>query len=344
MNRFIDTLLGQCPDRPPVWMMRQAGRYLTEFREERAKTPDFMQFCHDIDAVVRVTLQPFKRFDLDAAIIFSDILTIPYAMGHNVRFIKGEGPILDKPLTPGNVLRNLQDDQLTFVMQGIHATRQTMNEQNMQHIPLLGFSATPWTLMCYLMEGTGSKQGFHKAQTALKEHPNWCHSIAKALNTYIIDYVLRQVDAGANAIMLFDSWASLVPQPLYESIFIPCQEQLIHHIHQHTDVPVVLFAKEANTHLDYLVQTGADGLSVGLDHDIPTLCQQYPHVTWQGNLDPDLLKHGHLTDIDRAIDAMLPQEPARYIANLAHGIRPETPVDHVSHFVQRVVNHQWTTI
>lgn len=336
MNRFIKVLQGESVDRPPIWMMRQAGRYLPEFKQERAKNPDFMSFCHDIESVVRVTLQPFKRFNLDAAIIFSDILTIPHAMGHNVRFVKGIGPILDSPLQPNQSLLKLQSADLQFVMKGIEATRSAMDHQALSHIPLLGFSATPWTLLCYLMAGSGSKEGFTQAIDALNNHHQWVNTIAIELNQIITDYVLQQIDAGANAIMLFDSWAQLVPRSHYESIFIPCHEKLIANIRRHTDAPVILFAREANVSIPCLIDTGAHGYSIGLDHHIPTLCQQFPQVTWQGNLCPDLLADGSMVDIDLAIQKMLPQQPARFIANLAHGIRPHTPIENVQHWVNQI--------
>ncbi len=330
--RFFNAVYGNPVDRTPIWMMRQAGRYLPEYQKTRKIEPNFMRFCRNPDLVCEVTLQPLKRFPLDAAIIFSDILTIPDAMGHSVAFTPGHGPQINPPLNLGDPLRAQANliKNLSFVGNGLS----TVKKELPPGFPLLGFAATPWTLACYMIQGH-SAPGFPKIMEATQTHTKWLLSTLEEITEITIDYLLMQHEHGANAFQLFDSWASLLNAKNYEQFSLQWTARIIESVRSQTQTPVIFFAKNAPVSPVILAQTECQVLSLDAHTSLHKTRQQLPNLTLQGNLDPEILLKAK--DVQKETEKMItPHLGNRYIANLGHGILPKTPIESVETFIQTV--------
>lgn len=321
---------------PPIWLMRQAGRYLPEYRELRGKASGFLDLCLSPDMATEVTLQPIRRFGFDAAILFSDILTVPYAAGQEVRFVEGEGPRLG-PIEPGlDGLDAMPEglDRLAPVYETVSRVRSALPADT----ALIGFAAAPWTLACYMVGGGGDREFVRVRLEALRDPDRFAGLLEKIADATAA-HLLRQIEAGADLVQLFDSWAGLVPADRVDSWVIAPTRRIVDRIRAaQPAVPVIGFPRGAGLHLAaYATQTRVD--VVGLDSTVPagwarTALQEA--VLVQGNLDPLALIAGGAA-LDDGVDQVLGGvDPARLVFNLGHGVRPETPIAHVERLVARV--------
>ncbi|MDP9139757.1 MAG: uroporphyrinogen decarboxylase, partial [Pseudomonadota bacterium] len=262
-DRFLRALRRQPVDRTPVWMMRQAGRYLPEYRVSRAKAGDFMSLCRNAELCCEVTLQPLARFDLDAAILFSDILTVPDAMGLGLRFVEGEGPVFDRPLRDARSIEALgvpdPEGELRYVMNAVRTIRSALGNR----LPLIGFSGSPWTLATYMVEGAGGSD-YTIIKRMAYDAPEMLDSLLAKLSASVSLYLEAQLSAGADALMIFDTWGGILAPHDYLRFSLEPMARIVAHLKRVApDVPVILFTKNGGQHLEAMAETGCDAL--GLD-------------------------------------------------------------------------------
>jgi len=321
---LIRTLKQQETDRTPVWVMRQAGRYLPEYREVRKQAGDFMTMAKNPEMVCEVTLQPLKRFPLDAVIIFSDILTIPDAMGLGLYFVTGEGPKFKKPITSERDVDNLPsidvNQDLKYVMDGIALTSKTLDNA----VPLLGFCGSPWTLLTYMVEG-GSSKTFSKAKAFLLNHTNAAHKLLQKITDSSIEYLNAQIESGANAVQVFDSWGGALSPEMYQVFSLDYMQQIVKGVKsKNPDTPVILFSKGVQYNLSKMADSGADCLGVDWTTDL-SLARKLTQdkVALQGNLDPCVLFADNdviESEVKKVLDSY--GKGSGHIFNLGHGMQP----------------------
>ncbi|HDI2490603.1 TPA: uroporphyrinogen decarboxylase [Acinetobacter baumannii] len=326
-DRFLRALLREPVDTTPIWMMRQAGRYLPEYRETRSKAGDFLSLCKNTEFACEVTLQPLRRYDLDAAILFSDILTIPDALGLGLYFETGEGPKFHKTVRTEQDVVNLPKlnakADLDYVMNAVSTIRSALGGQ----VPLIGFSGSPWTLATYMVEGGSSKE-FRFTKQMMYAQPEVLHALLDHLADSVIDYLNAQIDAGAQAIQIFDSWGGALAHREYVEFSLNYMKKIIAGLQREKDgrrIPVIVFTKGGGQWLEPMITTGADAL--GLDWTTPLNTARNVvsgRVALQGNLDTAVL-YGSAASIEKAVKAMLDDayangEKTGYVANLGHGI------------------------
>jgi uroporphyrinogen decarboxylase len=325
---LLDTLRGQSGPRRPVWLMRQAGRYLPEYRALRAEKGGFLELVHDSKAAAEITLQPIRRFGFDGAILFSDILVIPHALGQDLAFLEGEGPHLSPPLVD-RALSALEPAHGR--LEPIYGTVRLVREQLGPETTLLGFAGSPWTVATYMIAGLGSRDQ-HAARVMAYRDPAALQAIVAAIAALTVEYLSGQIAAGAEAVQLFDSWAgSLAPAEFERWVIAPNAAIVAALKARHPDVPVIGFPKGAGEKLPaYARETGVD--AVGIDETIDPLwaARELPSdLPVQGNLDPLLLLAGG-DELDRAATKILDAFADRpHVFNLGHGIDKETPIAHV---------------
>jgi uroporphyrinogen decarboxylase len=312
-------------ERTPLWVMRQAGRYLPEYREVRKKAGDFMTMAQNPEMVCEVTLQPLRRFDLDAVIIFSDILTIPDAMGLGLYFVTGEGPKFKNPIASEkdvDALPNIDVNvDLKYVMDGISLTSKTLDQQ----VPLLGFCGSPWTLLTYMVEG-GSSKNFAKAKSFLLNHPTASHKLLQKLTDASIDYLNAQIESGANAVQVFDSWGGSLSPEMYQVFSLDYMKQIVSGVkNKNPTTPIILFSKGVQYNLSKMADTGADCLGVDWTTDL-SLARELTNnkVALQGNLDPCIL-YAEDKVIELEVQKVLNSFGAGngHVFNLGHGMHPD---------------------
>lgn len=264
-DRFLRALLKQPVDRTPIWIMRQAGRYLPEYRATREQAGDFMSLCKNPELACEVTLQPLRRFELDAAILFSDILTIPDAMGLGLYFETGEGPCFESPIRRAADIKNLPipdpEGELRYVMDAVRTIRRELDGS----VPLIGFTGSPWTLATYMIEG-GSSKTFSKSKTMLFDQPALAHQLLEKVTESVTSYLNAQVAAGAQALMMFDTWGGSLNPEMYRAFSLDYMRQIVANVTREADgrqVPIILFTKGGGQWLNEMADTGCDGL--GLD-------------------------------------------------------------------------------
>ena len=335
-----DTLLraarGETTDYAPVWIMRQAGRYLPEYRAKRAME-EFFTVVRTPELATEITLQPIERFPLDAAIIFSDILVIPQALGMECLMIKGRGPVFPEPLATPDDLKRLVvpdvEETLGYVMDALTLTRKTLAGR----VPLIGFCGAPWTLMAYMIEGGGSKS-FEASKTWLFKYPEASHQLLQTLTDVLIDYVCAQVAAGAQLIQVFDSWAGLLSPAAFNEFALPYLNQVAEGLQKaHPDIPKTVFAKGAYYALEDLADSAYD--VVGLDWTMdPKAARKRVagKVVLQGNLDPCMLFAEPATIREEVKRMVGDFGPGGYIANLGHGMLPSHDPEHARVFIEAV--------
>ncbi len=333
---FLRAARGETTERTPVWVMRQAGRYLPEYRALRAEEA-FFDVCRTPELAAQVTLQPVDRFPLDAAIIFSDILVVPQAMGMSVRIVKGEGPRFDDPLTaPADLSRltrpNVLQD-LGYVFDALTLTRARLQGR----VPLIGFCGAPWTLMAYMIEGAGSKT-FARAKSWLYRHPEASRDLLDRLTDVLIEYLVAQIDGGAQAVQVFDSWAGLLGPQEYHTFMIPSLRRIAQEVStRRPDPPRIIFARGAHYALGSLAESGFD--VIGLDWTMNPLQARTvvgSRVTLQGNLDPSVL-YAEPEVIRREVRRMLTEfGTIGHVANLGHGLHPDHDPESVRVFIEAV--------
>lgn len=332
-HRFIKALLRQPVDKTPLWLMRQAGRYLPEYRELRAQTPNFLTFCKTPQLACEATLQPLRRFDLDAAIIFSDILTIPDALNVGLEFAKGEGPIIHQPIRSMADVAKLPNisvvNDLSYVSDAIKLTKKALNNK----VPLIGFAGSPWTVACYMVEGSGSKT-FLTIRQMLYKNPEILTALLENLTQLTHDYLQMQVDAGADVIMIFDTWGGLLTPKMYQEFSLRYMRQLAKKI----KVPVILFSKGADSCLEMIADSDCQGVGVDWTIDIGEAKRRIgDRVAVQGNLDPAVLLSTPEKVQAAARDILNAWGDAPgHIFNLGHGIDLKTPIENVQALVEEV--------
>lgn len=335
-DRLLRAARRQPVDRTPVWIMRQAGRYLPEYRALRAED-EFFTVCRTPELAAEVTLQPLRRFDLDAAIIFSDILVVPQAMGMDVQMVKGRGPVFPDPLVSPRDLDTLQDpdvgEALGYVSDAIRLVVRELDGS----IPLLGFCGAPWTIMAYMIEGGGSKT-FSKSRTWLFAEPEASKRLLDRIADLSIAYLSNQIDAGVSAVQVFDSWAGVLGYREFEEFARPAMRRIVREVKaRHPHVPVIGFAKGAPLALPGLAADGFDVLGLDWSMD-PEWSRRITgeSVALQGNLDPAALFASPRVireQVEEMLDAF---GPVGHIANLGHGMQPEHDPDHARAFIDAV--------
>ncbi len=339
-DRFLRALRREPTDTTPVWVMRQAGRYLPEYRETRGRAGSFMGLAQNPEFACEVTLQPLQRFELDAAILFSDILTIPDAMGLGLSFASGEGPQFDRPLRSRADIDKLavpdMDGELRYVMDAVRLIRQELHGR----VPLIGFSGSPWTLACYMVEGRGSKD-FATLKAMCWNEPKLAHQLLDMLARAVSAYLIAQAAAGAQALMVFDTWGGLLgPAPFHE-FSLRYMTRIVAALKADPasrDIPVVLFSKGSGQHLAALADTGCTGLGVDwtIDLDDARAAVQ-GRVALQGNLDPSILRASPevIRRQARTVLNSYGNHPG-HVFNLGHGITPEVDPENVKVLVDEV--------
>lgn len=338
---LLRTLKGEPIERIPFWFMRQAGRYLPEYQKVRKQAGSFLQLCYNPEWAAEVTLQPIHRFGMDAAIIFSDILVIPQAMGMELTFMEGEGPKLNA-LSGKASIDALSTTAVTDKLQPVYeALRLTKKELSVDKA-LIGFSGAPWTLACYMLEG-GSSADFIRARTfALREEEAFSSLISK-LEEAIILHLGNQIEAGADVVQIFDSWAGLLSPMLFERYAIPCYQRIAFALQKkHPHTPVIVFPRLAASMMKLpLPHIHAIGIDTSVS--FTQAQKRFPHTLLQGNLDPLLLAYDNSKAL--AYTEMLLRESEAekrpFIFNLGHGIIPATPIAHVEALCERLRNATW---
>ena len=338
---FLEVLSGHRQKVPPVWMMRQAGRYLPEYREVRAKAGGFLDLCFTPELAAEVTLQPIRRFNFDAAIIFSDILVIPYALGRAATFEAGEGPRLDPLDTPDKVATIASEADFTKLEPVYEALRRVRRELD-QKIALIGFCGAPWTVATYMVAGQGTPDQA-PARMMAYSHPDAFAKIIDALVENSIEYLLGQLKAGADALQIFDTWAGVLPPREFARWSIEPTQRIVEGVRKKVpDAKIIGFPRGAGALLpSYVDMTGVDAVSIDWAAE-PSLIRErvQSKVAVQGNLDPLALIAGGAA-LDRAIDDVLANfAKGRLIFNLGHGILPETPIAHVEQMIRRVRDYR----
>lgn len=334
---LLKALKGEVVERPPVWMMRQAGRYLPDYIKLRNKY-DFFTRVETPELACEITLQPIDQVGVDAAILFSDILVIPQAMGLEVQLIEQKGPVLPKTVnTPADIDALLTDgtaERLSYVMDAIKLIKKELNNR----VPLIGFAGAPWTILCYMVEGKGSKT-FDKAKQFCFTHPEQAHRLLQKITDATIDYLKAQVEAGADVLQVFDSWSGLLSPADFKIFAQPYLEQIVKAIDN--KVPVILFPKGSWHALQDLSRSGASGLGIDWCVDPKTArALTNNNITLQGNFDPAKLL-APIPEIKKEVMKMIDAfGTQRYIANLGHGITPNVPVDHAKAFVEAVKEYR----
>ena len=339
-DRLIRALRRESVDCTPVWIMRQAGRYLPEYRATRARAGDFLTLCKTPELACEVTLQPLERFPLDAAILFSDILTIPDAMGLGLSLNEGIGPKFSNPVRSSADIAALPEidveRDLSYVIDATRLIRAELNGK----VPLIGFSGSPWTLMTYMVEGGGSKD-FSKSKAILYEDPISAHKLLDKVTSVVINYLRAQVNAGAQAIMVFDTWGGVLSSVAYEEYSLAYMDQIITALKKDKntwDVPITLFTKGGGNWLEKIADTGCD--CIGLDWTI-SISEAFQRVgdrvALQGNMDPAVL-YASVDKVSQETARIIREVGNRsgHVFNLGHGIHPTIDPEKVARLVESV--------
>ena len=340
MKRLLRTLSGEAVWPPPVWLMRQAGRYLPEYRAVRAGVKDFVALCTTPDLAAEVTLQPIRRYGFDAAILFSDILMLPWALGHGLEFKEGEGPVLPRlrdeaavaALNPACVA-----DRVAPIMQTVRLVRAGLISEGFAETTLIGFAGAPFTVACYMVEGGGSKDFAHVRGMAYSQ-PALFQRLMDVLTEASIEYLSAQVAAGAEALMLFDSWAGVLSPSLFRKHCVAPAARIVTALRdRHPEVPIIGFPRLAGVMTRDYAATGVAGIGVDTGSDIAAVAAMLPaRMAVQGNLDPLAVVAGGpamAAEISPILEAMRGRP---FIFNLGHGIVPQTPPEHVTALLEQV--------
>lgn len=341
-NTLIDAIQG-CPiTHTPIWMMRQAGRYLPEYMKIREEVGSFMGMCTRPDIAAEITLQPLRRFPLDAVIIFSDILTVPDAMGLGLYFEENQGPLFKHPIRTERDIKQLEFDsplsmeKLSYVMEAIKETKKRLEGA----VPLIGFCGSPFTLACYMIEGSGSKR-FIQTRRMMYSRPDLLHRLLSVLSQALISYLVGQVRAGANVVQIFDTWGGILSTPSFKTFSLAYTQEVMEGVRKalgESAPPIICFTKDAPLAWYKLYkESGASVIGVDWRHELSSVAEALPRMPLQGNSDPFLLL-GDPEAIRARAREILDQVPADtpHIFNLGHGIDRETPVEHVAALVDEV--------
>ena len=339
-DRLLRALCREPVDRTPVWIMRQAGRYLPEYREVRAEAGSFMDLCRNAELACEVTMQPLRRFDLDAAILFSDILTVPDAMGLGLYFEPGEGPRFQRPVRDAAAVRALPVPDVHASLRYVTDAVSRIRRELAGSVPLIGFSGSPWTLGTYMVEGASSKD-FRHIKALAYDQPAVLHELLDKTARAVTDYLNAQVEAGAQALMIFDTWGGALAHDAYERFSLAYARQVIDGLireHDGRRVPVVFFTKGGGLWIEQIADCGADGLGVDWTISLDVARRRAgDRVALQGNLDPSTLYASPAT-IREEVRRVLNEFGAGsgHVFNLGHGVHPQILPDHVKAMVDAV--------
>ena len=337
---FLRALMRQPVSRTPVWIMRQAGRYLPEYREVRGQAGDFMSLCRNPELACEVTLQPLRRYKLDAAILFSDILTVPDAMGLGLHFITGEGPKFKNPVRTADAIRDLRvpdvEKTLGYVFDAVRTIRRELNGE----VPLIGFAGSPFTVGTYMVEGSSSRE-FPNIKALAKDAPDVLDHLMNIVAETTIEYLNAQIDAGAQAVQIFDTWGAALEGDDFRRFSMASMQKIIDGLTREKDgrqIPVILFTKGAGPLLTDLAETGCDALGVDWTTDLAT-AREYVNdkVALQGNLDPATLRESPEVIRQGVADTLASYgKGPGHVFNLGHGITPDIDPDNLGALVNAV--------
>lgn len=341
---YLRALKGEPVERTPIWVMRQAGRYLPEYRATRQKAGDFMTLCKTAELACEVTMQPIDRFGLDAAILFSDILTVPDAMGLGLRMEEGIGPVFEKPIREVSDIQNLaipdMEDDLGYVMNAVRTIKKELDGR----VPLIGFTGSPWTLASYMVEGRGSKE-FRHVKGLTYQHPEAAHQLLSVVADSVIEYLRAQVTAGAQSLMVFDSWGGVLSTAGFKEFSLKYMQQIVTALKNDEmckDVPIVLFTKGGGQWLELMADTGCDGLGLDWTVDINDAHRRVgDRVVLQGNMDP-VVMNGDTEQVQNHAEQVLSgfgdhkATTKGHIFNLGHGIQPHAQPENMQVLVDTV--------
>ncbi|MDR3443232.1 MAG: uroporphyrinogen decarboxylase [Legionella sp.] len=335
---FLRALRREPVERTPIWMMRQAGRYLPEYRKVRAQAGDFLNLCKNPELACEVTLQPLRRYAMDAAILFSDILTIPDAMGLGLYFAEGEGPCFSNPVQDLQAIKNLRipevNDSLAYVMNAVRLIRQEMPKE----LPLIGFAGSPWTLACYMVEGRSTRE-FKRISKLIYTESEAAHMLLHKLALSVSDYLIEQIKSGVNAVMIFDTWGGILTPANYQEFSLSYMQQIVQTIKAvYPEIPVILFTKNGGQWLEKMQATGCDALGIDWTCDLRDARKRVGHqVALQGNLDPAVLLSSPQCIRDQVGKVLASfGHGSGHVFNLGHGITPDVPPEHVAVMVDAV--------
>lgn len=339
-DRFLRALMREPVDMTPVWMMRQAGRYLPEYKATRARAGSFMQLCTSPDMACEVTLQPLERFDLDAAILFSDILTVPDAMGLGLYFAEGEGPRFKNPVRTDKDVDKLfvpdPEGELKYVMDAVRTIRKALDGS----VPLIGFSGSPWTLATYMVEGSSSKE-YSLIKSMMFDRPDVMHKLLDTTAQSVTSYLNAQVDAGAQALMIFDTWGGILTPRDYREFSLQYMARIVKGLKRESEgrkVPVILFTKGGGQWLIDMADTGCDALGLDWTMDIGAARSLVgDRVALQGNMDPSIL-YASPDRIRKEVATILESygKGPGHVFNLGHGIHQHVNPEHAGAFISAV--------
>jgi len=334
---LIRALKGETLSRPPFWFMRQAGRYLPEYREIRKTAKNFLNFCYTPDLAVEVTLQPLRRLQADAAIMFSDILVIPDALGQDVAFREGEGPVLE-PIRNVQGLADLDMGRLDDHLAPVYEVLSRLHKEIPEETALIGFAGAPWTIAIYMVEGKGGTE-CGLARTWAYQDPDGFGQLMDLLIKSISHYLIKQVEAGAEALQLFDSWAGVLSEQQFRRWVIEPNRQIVENVRAvHPDIPIIGFPRNAGElYEDFVRETGVNGVS--LDHTVSLNWAKkkvQPLTTVQGNLDNHLLLAGGQVMEDAVTSLLSTLNEGPFVFNLGHGILPPTPPENVERVAEMI--------
>ena len=337
---YINALLKKEVSRTPIWVMRQAGRYLPEYRATRAKAGDFLSLCKNSELACEVTLQPLERFDLDAAILFSDILTIPDAMGLGLYFAEGEGPKFSRPLTTLASIEKLAKPDVGTELAYVNDAVSVIKKNLKGRVPLIGFTGSPWTLATYMVEG-GSSKTFSKVKGLMFENPKHMHQLLDVLADTVIDYLNGQIEAGADSVMIFDTWGGSLNKECYENFSLRYMQKIVAGIHRQYEgrkIPVTLFTKGGGAWLEQMAATGCDALGLDWTVELGDAEKRVgKQVALQGNLDPSVL-YAKPEVVEAEVKKVLDQFKGKtgHVFNLGHGITPDVNPDNMKVLIDTV--------
>ena len=351
-DTFLRALLRQPVDYTPVWLMRQAGRYLPEYNETRRRAGSFLNLCKNPQLACEVTLQPLARFELDAAILFSDILTVPDAMGLGLYFAEGEGPKFERPLREEWAIRDLSapdpGTHLRYVMDAVSEIRRALHGS----VPLIGFSGSPWTLACYMVEGgSGAGSDYRTVKSMLYDRPDLLHHILDVTAAAVTDYLNAQIASGAQAVMIFDSWGGVLSQAAYREFSLAYMQRIVAGLTRVAEgerVPSIVFTKGGGQWIDAIADIGCDAVGLDWTTDLGEARRRVgDRVALQGNFDPMGLFAGPdqvAAEARRILDSYAPdpseaRKAGGHVFNLGHGISQFTPPENVKILVDTVHAH-----
>jgi uroporphyrinogen decarboxylase len=342
-DTFLRALLRQPTEHTPIWLMRQAGRYLPEYCETRRRAGNFLNLCRNPQLATEVTLQPLARYDLDAAILFSDILTVPDAMGLGLYFAEGEGPKFERPLREEWEIRNLAAPdpgvELRYVMDAVAEIRRALDNS----VPLIGFSGSPFTLACYMIEG-GASEDFRTIKTMLYDRPDLLHHVLDVNARAVTDYLNAQIESGAQAVMIFDTWGGVLSHRAYREFSLAYMQRIVAGLQRERDgarIPSIVFTKGGGQWLEDIAATGCDAVGLDWTTDIGAARARVgDRVALQGNFDPMGLfasPENIASEAERIVDAF--GAGSGHVFNLGHGISQFTPPANVAALVNAVHEH-----